>query len=136
MSEIFIKLYFDEDVHVLVADLIRARGFDAITAGDAGLLQKTDEEQLAYAASQNRVIVTHNRVDFESLAQQYFDSGRTHSGIILAFRNTPQEIARKLLIILNLASHKFRSPPAPLKKGGRIRKSSLLNKGESGSPPY
>ncbi|MGK7925888.1 MAG: DUF5615 family PIN-like protein [Spirulina sp.] len=101
MNEIFIKLYLDEDVHILIADLIRARGFDVITARDAGLLEKTDEEQLAYAVSQDRAIVTHNRVDFEILAQSYFDSGKTHSGIILAFRNTPQEITRKLLIILN-----------------------------------
>ena len=101
MSEIFIKLYLDEDVHVLIADLIRAKCFDVITARDVGLLEKTDEEQLAYAVSQDRTIVTHNQVDFEALAQHYFDSEKTHAGIILAFRNTPQEITRRLLIILN-----------------------------------
>jgi len=31
-----ISLYLDEDVHVLVADLLQARGFDVITARDAG----------------------------------------------------------------------------------------------------
>ena len=39
MSSVFISLYLDEDVNVLVADLLRARGFDAITARDAGKLQ-------------------------------------------------------------------------------------------------
>lgn len=101
MSPIFIKLYLDEDVHVLIADLLRARGFDVVTARDAGLLQMTDQEQLAYAVQQNRVLVTHNRADFEELAQQYFNEGRMHNGIILVFRNTPQEITRRLLIILN-----------------------------------
>jgi len=31
LSKLFIELYLDEDVDVLVADLIRARGFTAIT---------------------------------------------------------------------------------------------------------
>ena len=49
MSKIFICLYLDEDVNVLVADLLRSRGFDAITARDAGQLQTNDAEQFAYA---------------------------------------------------------------------------------------
>lgn len=32
MSQLFIALYLDEDVDVLVARLIRARGFSATTA--------------------------------------------------------------------------------------------------------
>lgn len=51
MSRLFIELYLDEDVHVLVADLIRARGFQAITTRDAGQLHNTDPEQLAYAVA-------------------------------------------------------------------------------------
>ena len=54
MSSIFICLYLDEDVNVLVADLLQARGFDVITARDAGQLRATDAEQLAYAVSQAR----------------------------------------------------------------------------------
>lgn len=49
MSSLFIRLYLDEDVNVLVADLLKARGFDALTARDAGQLQASDEDQLAYA---------------------------------------------------------------------------------------
>jgi hypothetical protein len=30
MSGLFIRLYLDEDVNVLVADLLNARGFDAL----------------------------------------------------------------------------------------------------------
>ncbi len=32
MTNLFIDLYLDEDVSVLVADLVRARGFSALTA--------------------------------------------------------------------------------------------------------
>ena len=58
MSSVFICLYLDEDVNVLVADLLQARGFDIITARDAGQLRATDAEQLAYAVSQARTLVT------------------------------------------------------------------------------
>lgn len=47
MSNLFICLYLDEDVNVLVADLLKARGFDAITARDVRKLQATDAEQFA-----------------------------------------------------------------------------------------
>ncbi|MEB3282899.1 MAG: DUF5615 family PIN-like protein [Lyngbya sp.] len=101
MTQIFIELYLDEDVNVLVAELIRVRGFQAITSQEAGQLGKSDAEQLAYAVSSQRTIVTHNRVDFEILARSYFEEERMHYGIIFAVRNSPQEIARRLLIILN-----------------------------------
>lgn len=101
MSSLFICLYLDEDVNVLIADLLRARGFDVITARDAGQLHATDAEQFAYAISQSRTLVTHNRTDFEELVQSYFDSGQTHYGVIFAVRRPPQEIAQRLLAILN-----------------------------------
>ncbi|MGK7899950.1 MAG: DUF5615 family PIN-like protein [Hormoscilla sp.] len=101
MNRLFIELYLDEDVNVLVADLVRARGFDATTAREANQLQKSDAEQLAYAISQHQAILTHNRADFEALAQSYFAKGQRHYGIIIAVRNPPQEIMRRLLLILN-----------------------------------
>jgi predicted nuclease of predicted toxin-antitoxin system len=67
MSKIFISIYLDEDVNVLLADLLKARGFEAITTREAGQLSKTDEEQLRYAVSQELTLLTHNRVDFEAL---------------------------------------------------------------------
>jgi len=75
VRNLWICLYLDEDVNVLVADLLQARGFDVITARDAGQLHKTDKEQLAYAVSQSRTLVTHNRTDFEELVQSYFNLG-------------------------------------------------------------
>jgi hypothetical protein len=35
--KLFAELYLDEDVSVLVAALLRARGFDVITARDEGM---------------------------------------------------------------------------------------------------
>lgn len=56
---------------------------------------------LSYAVSQGKVLLTHNRVDFEALAQTYFNTGQMHCGIIFAVRRYPQEIARRLVRILN-----------------------------------
>lgn len=101
MNRLFLELYLDEDVDVLVADLLRARGFNVVTTQEAGRKQMADNDQLTFAASQQRTLVTHNRVDFEELAQRYFADGKTHSGIIIAVRRDPYEIAQRLLVILN-----------------------------------
>jgi hypothetical protein len=74
MNRLFIELYLDEDVDVLIADLVRARGFAATTTQEAGNIGKGDEEQLDYAVSQQKALFTHNREDFEKLAEDYFFS--------------------------------------------------------------
>lgn len=101
MTDIFIHVYLDEDVDVLVAALLRSRGFEATTAQQAGQLGKTDAEQLEYALSQRVTILTHNRTDFEGLARQYFEQEKLHYGIIIAVRNPYQEIVQRLLAVLN-----------------------------------
>lgn len=101
MSQIFIELYLDEDVSVLVADLLRARGFVVSTTLETGNLGVSDREQLEYAISRKLALVTHNRADFESLAQQYFANAGVHHGIIVAVRRPAQEVVARLLAILN-----------------------------------
>jgi predicted nuclease of predicted toxin-antitoxin system len=101
MSRLFIELYLDEDVSVLVSRLVRARGFVATTTHDEGLHGRTDAEQLAHAASRQMSLLTHNRADFEALARDYLATGQTHHGIIIAVRRPPHEITRRLLAILN-----------------------------------
>jgi predicted nuclease of predicted toxin-antitoxin system len=100
-DDIFIQLYLDEDVDVLVATLLQARGFSAITTRDAEQLGKEDSEQLAYASEQGKALLTHNRADFEELAKTYYETEKPHQGIIIATRHSAQEIVRRLLIILN-----------------------------------
>ena len=101
MNRFFIELYLDEDVDVLVADLLRARGFVATTTRDAGKLQASDAEQMACAVGRQETLLTHNRADFEALARTYLATGQSHHGIIIATRQPPYEIVRRLLLILN-----------------------------------
>ena len=54
-------LHCDEDVSVVFAAMLRARGFAVTTARDADQLGRSDEEQLTAAASAGRARLTHNR---------------------------------------------------------------------------
>src|SRR5262245_901221 len=101
MNRLFIDLYLDEDVDVLIAHLVRARGFNVITTQQAGNIGASDRQQLATAVSLQHALVTHNRTDFELLAKEYFTSHQEHCGIIIAGRRSPYEITRRLLAILN-----------------------------------
>ncbi len=101
MTRLFAELYLDEDVSVLVASLLRARGFQATTTQEAGKVGATDREQLAHAVDGQMAFLTHNRSDFERLAEEYRLGGKGHHGILIAVRRPPHEIARRLLGILN-----------------------------------
>ena len=98
---LFIAIYLDEDVHILVGDLLTGRGFRAVTARDADQLGKSDSEQLAFAASQRRAILTHNRKDFEELHRRYTAKGQSHPEIVIATRRHPYDLARRLFVLLN-----------------------------------
>ena len=65
------------------------------------MLELSDADQLTYAVSQRKALLTHNRADFEKLALEYFASEQTHYGIILAVRRSAYEIVRRLLRLLD-----------------------------------
>src|SRR5258708_7532616 len=101
MSRLFATLYLDEDVSVLLARLLRSRGFEAATTQEAGNIAASDERQLERSAARGLALLTHNRIDFERIATQYFDAGRHHSGIIIAVRRPPHDVLPRLLALLN-----------------------------------
>lgn len=98
---LFARLYLDEDVSVLVADLVGARGFDVTTTRDEDQLGNSDKAQLEFARENQRALVTHNRPDFEQLVQASFESGDTHWGVIIARRRPPSALAKRLAVLLN-----------------------------------
>jgi hypothetical protein len=101
VEALFVELYLDEDVDVLVADLVRARGLAVLTTREAGRLGSTDDEQLAFTASRGMALVTHNRADFERLAALYLTDGKRYMGILIVVRRPPYETARRLVAMLN-----------------------------------
>ncbi len=97
---ILAALYTDEDMSALVATLLRTRGLDVTTVPEQSSLGKTDREQLEFATSLNRCLLTHNRVDFERLHLQYIEEDRQHSGIIIVPQKNAYEVAQRISIIV------------------------------------
>lgn len=77
------RLYLDENLSPRVADLLRARGLDVVSAYEVGNTQLDDRAQLQYAAREGRAIVTCNVVDFVELAADAVARNAEHAGIIL-----------------------------------------------------
>ena len=94
------RLFLNEDVHTRLAKALRQRGFDAITTVEAGMSGSPDEEQLAFAASQGRVILSFNRGDYARLHKRYAEHGWEHCGIIVSEQYPIGELLRRVLNLL------------------------------------
>jgi predicted nuclease of predicted toxin-antitoxin system len=98
---IFAAFYVDEDMSALVATLLRSRGLDITTVPEQKTLGKTDSEQLEFATSLGRCLLTHNRVDFERLHLQYMQEDRQHAGIIVIPQKNAYEVAQRIGLLAN-----------------------------------
>lgn len=102
-----IRLYFDADAQKgSLVSALRLRGVDVETANEAGLRDASDPEQLAHAATQERVLYSFNVRDFMILHHAYLAEGKTHAGIILAQqqRYNVGEQMRRLLKLVQMNS--------------------------------
>ena len=97
----FAKLYLDEDVSVILAKVLSGRGFDVLTAKDADMLRKSDEEQLLFGTKHSRAVLTHNRRHFEKLHSDFVQKQLEHSGIVIAGRRDVYEVARRVAVLLH-----------------------------------
>ncbi|MEQ1604988.1 MAG: DUF5615 family PIN-like protein [Pyrinomonadaceae bacterium] len=95
------KVYLDEDVNTVVAAMLSAENIVAQTVSGLGRKSLPDDQQLEFAVANESLIVTHNRVDFEQLAVEYFNESKIHHGIIIATFKSPRAIADELIEILN-----------------------------------
>ena len=90
-----VSFFTDEHVAKAVAKGLRQRGVDVLTVPEAGTLGACDEEHLAQAAQEGRVLFTHDE-DFLRLHA----AGVPHAGIVYAPRQAPVgEIIRGLMLI-------------------------------------
>lgn len=76
-----IRIYADENVDHAIVDGLRRRSVDAWSTMDAHTFGTTDEEQLAYAASQRAVLFTHD-TDLIAIARQWTAQSKEHYGVI------------------------------------------------------
>lgn len=97
-----LKLYLDEDIDPHLATALRNRGFNVVTVSEVGLRGETDREQLEYAASENRALVTFNIRDFARLHREWQYEGKQHSGIIVSPQITKRKFGKMLHMLQQL----------------------------------
>ncbi len=97
-----IKLYLDEDtISRSLINALWARQVDVVTAQEARQMGKSDDRQLEYATSRQRVIFTFNTQDFVQLHNRYLSQGEQHSGIIVSDQLPVGILLRRLLKLIN-----------------------------------
>jgi len=99
-----IRLYLDDDCLAKgLVKALRSDGVDVVTAQEAGIAGYDDEEHLAYATEQGRVLYSFNRGDFLRLNKQWLEANRSHAGIILAAqqRYGIGEQKRRIMKVIN-----------------------------------
>lgn len=98
------KLYLNEHLSPRLAAQLRRHGFDVVTFQEAHLLLVDDDEQLAYAVSQQRAIVTFNASDFVPRHEQYLAEGKEHWGIVLSTEEPIGVLLQRMPRLLNTLS--------------------------------
>lgn len=80
-----VRLYLDEDsMRRSLAFGLRARNVDVLTAAEADMINRQDEDHLTAASSAGRALFTYNTADYCALHQRWMSLQRTHAGIIVA----------------------------------------------------
>jgi uncharacterized protein with PIN domain len=80
-----IRLYLDEDAESnRLLQALRIRGVDVVTVAEVGMISCSDEEQLNWALTNQRVIYSFNLGDFYRLHTILLEREESHAGIILA----------------------------------------------------
>ena len=93
-----LRYYTDEHVSKAVIRGLRQRGVDVLTVSEARKLGETDEDHLAFALAEGRVVFTQDD-DFLRLAS----SGKTHAGIVYAPQHKPiGDIIQGLMLIFQV----------------------------------
>jgi len=87
MLRIFVDQDFDHDI--LRGLRLHLPGLDAVTALQAGLDRKSDPEILAWAAGQNRAVVTHDRNTMAARAYDRVRKAEPMAGVFVVPRDLP-----------------------------------------------
>jgi uncharacterized protein DUF5615 len=85
MLRIFVDQDFDHDI--LRGLRLRLPNLDAVTALQAGLDRESDPEILAWAAAQNRIILTHDRNTMPAYAYDRVRRSERMAGLFLVPRD-------------------------------------------------
>jgi predicted nuclease of predicted toxin-antitoxin system len=94
-------LLVDEDVRVMLADILRQRGYIATHVLEIGRGGRSDADQLQYAAKEDRTVLTHNIRDYLVLDKLYRARQLEHAGIVVSDQLPLRELLRRTLRFLS-----------------------------------
>ena len=95
------RLYLNEHLSPRLAVQLRRYGFDVVSSHDAKMLAHSDAEQLRFAASERRALVTFNFADFARLHETSLAEKQEHWGIVFSSAETIATLLHRLLRLLN-----------------------------------
>jgi hypothetical protein len=108
-----IRLYLDEDaMRRSLVFALRARNVDVLTAADAGMINRDDENHLTTAADSGRALYTYNTGDYCFLHQKWMTLGRLHAGIIVAAQQRyplGEELRRLMRMVGSIPAEQMRN---------------------------
>ncbi len=86
-----VRLYLDEDaMRRSIVFGLRARNVDVLTASEAEMINRNDQEHLAAATASGRVLYTFNVADYCVLHQTWISQDRPHAESSLRRSNVTQ----------------------------------------------
>jgi hypothetical protein len=107
------RLYLDEDAmrRSLVFGL-RSRNVDVLTAAEAQMINRQDQDHLAVASVSGRVLYTFNVADYCILHQAWMAEQRSHAGIVVAPQQryrAGEELRRLMRLISTVTAEEMRN---------------------------
>lgn len=82
------RLLLDHHVPVAIAEQLRRRGWDVVTAYELDLEEEDDLPLWEAAIKYGRAVVTYNVADFYHIYVDFFHRGISHPGLILISSRT------------------------------------------------
>jgi predicted nuclease of predicted toxin-antitoxin system len=105
LESLYLRLYLDRHIMTRLAVDLQAKGYNVLTTEEAGKDTDSDEEQLDFATSENRAILTFNIRDFAPLLADRQAAGRSHGGKIVSQQLGSRQYGLLLQRMLRLVDH-------------------------------
>ena len=105
------RYHSDEDLSPKIAELLKKKGVDCVSAHEIEMMQALELEQLEAAANEKRCLVTRNRDDFIRLTVQFFNDHLAHYGVLIIPSTIPGD---KFSLIANLLARHAKKHPKGL----------------------